>query len=68
MNSSPGRRGVALAGALIFTTRGVPDSDRRRVLHTLADQGLLPIEPLSDAARVEVTKWRLPGALSLIHI
>jgi hypothetical protein len=51
-----------LAGALTFTTRGVPGSDRRRVLHTLADQGLLPIEPLSDAARVEVTKWRLPGA------
>jgi AraC-like DNA-binding protein len=51
-----------LAGALTFTTRGVPGSDRRRVLHTLADLGLLPIEPLSDAARVEVTKWRLPGA------
>ena len=51
------------AGALTFTTRGVPVvPDRRRVLHTLADQGLLPIEPLSDAARVEVTKWRLPGA------
>jgi len=51
-----------LAGALTFTTRGVPGSDRRRVLHALADRGLLPIEPLSDAARVEVTKWRLPGA------
>ena len=51
-----------MAGALTFTTRGVPGSDRRRVLHTLADQGLLPIEPLSDAARAEVTKWRLPGA------
>ena len=51
-----------MAGALTFTTRGVPGSDRRRVLHALADRGLLPIEPLSDAARVEVTKWRLPGA------
>lgn len=51
-----------MAGALTFTTRGVPGSDRRRVLHALADRGLLPIEPLSDAARVEVTKWWLPGA------
>jgi AraC-like DNA-binding protein len=48
---------------LIFTTRGVPEPSRRRVLHTLCEQGLLPVEPLRDAVpRVELVKWRLPGA------
>jgi AraC-like DNA-binding protein len=51
-----------LAGVLTFTTCGVPMADRGRVLRTLADQGLLGIEPISPAPRVEVTKWRLPGA------
>ena len=51
-----------MVGALTFTTCGVPMADRRRVLHTLAELGLLPVEPLSEAPRVEVTKWRLPGA------
>src|SRR4051794_10288475 len=48
---------------LIFITRGVPEPSRRRVLHTLREQGLLPVEPLRDAVpRVELIKWRLPGA------
>jgi AraC-like DNA-binding protein len=48
---------------LIFTTLGVPEPSRRRVLHTLREQGLLPVEPLRDAVpRVELVKWRLPGA------
>jgi AraC-like DNA-binding protein len=51
-----------LAAALTFTTRGVAVPDRRRVLRTLAEQGLLPIEPLSSAPTVEIVKWRLPGA------
>jgi AraC-like DNA-binding protein len=51
-----------LAGALTFTTRGVAAADRRRVLHTLAERGVLPIEPLSAASSIELVKWRLPGA------
>ena len=51
-----------MVGALTFTTCGVPAADRRRVLHTLAESGLLPVEPLSEAPRVDVTKWRFPGA------
>jgi AraC-like DNA-binding protein len=36
---------------------------RVRALRSLREQGLLPIEPLPDAAaHVELVKWRLPGA------
>jgi AraC-like DNA-binding protein len=51
-----------VADALTFSTRGIAVPQRRRVLHTLAEQGLLPIEPLSAAPSVELVKWRLPGA------
>ena len=51
-----------MAGALTFTTRGVAVPERRGVLHALAEQGLLPIEPLSATPSVELVKWWLPGA------
>lgn len=51
-----------MADALAFTTRGVAEPDRRRLLYTLVEQGVLPIEPLAPAPSVELVKWRLPGA------
>jgi AraC-like DNA-binding protein len=51
-----------LTAALTFTTRGVAAPERRRVLHALVEQGLLPIEHLSRVPSVELVKWRLPGA------
>ncbi|HSS91914.1 MAG TPA: hypothetical protein VLL69_21585, partial [Streptosporangiaceae bacterium] len=48
---------------LTFTTRGIPAPSRRRALHELSEQGLLPVVPLPDSApRVDLVKWRLPGA------
>jgi AraC-like DNA-binding protein len=48
---------------LRFTTRGIPEPSRRRALHELSEQGLLPVVPLPDCApRVDLVKWRLPGA------
>jgi len=50
------------ATPLTSTTRGVPPPSRQRLLHTLSEQGLLPLEPLPDSApRVDLVKWRLPG-------
>src|SRR5215475_9951613 len=49
--------------ALRFTTRDVPVPSRRRALHELREQGLLPLEPLTGCTPcVDVVKWRLPGA------
>jgi AraC-like DNA-binding protein len=49
--------------ALRFTTRGVPVPSRRRALYELRERGLLPLEPLTGCApRVDLVKWRLPGA------
>jgi AraC-like DNA-binding protein len=50
--------------SLTFTTRRVPAPSRRAVLHTLVEQGLLPVEPLAGhaAPEVDLVKWRLPGA------
>ena len=48
---------------LRFTTRDIPVPSRRRALYELREQGLLPLEPLPDCApRVDLLKWRLPGA------
>jgi AraC-like DNA-binding protein len=51
---------------LTFTTRNLPPPSRRRALHELSEQGLLPIVPLPDSPpRVDLVKWRLPGAAVL---
>jgi AraC-like DNA-binding protein len=48
---------------LRFTTRDIPVQSRRQALYGLREQGLLPLEPLPDcASRVDLLKWRLPGA------
>jgi AraC-like DNA-binding protein len=48
---------------LRFTTSDVPVPSRRRALHELREHGLLPLEPLPDCSpRVDLVKWRLPGA------
>jgi len=48
---------------LAFTTRDIPGPSRRRALHNLIDQGLLPVEPLAHhIPEVDLVKWRLPGA------
>src|SRR6516225_2358962 len=48
---------------LTFTTRSIPRPSRRRALHELSEQGLLPVVPLPDCApRVDLVKWWLPGA------
>jgi AraC-like DNA-binding protein len=48
---------------LTFSTRGLAVASRRRALRRLREQGLLPVEPLSDAApHVDLVKWHLPGA------
>jgi hypothetical protein len=47
---------------LRFNIRDVPVPSRRRALHELREQGLLPIEPLKGCApHVDLVKWRLPG-------
>ena len=47
---------------LRFNIRDVPVPSRRRALHELREQGLLPIEPLKGRApHVDLVKWRLPG-------
>jgi len=47
---------------LRFNIRDVPVSSRRRALHELREQGLLPIEPLKGCApHVDLVKWRLSG-------
>jgi AraC-like DNA-binding protein len=59
---------MAMAGAtgpgpLRFTTRDIPVPSRRRALHELREQGLLPLEPLPGCTpRVDLLKWHLPGA------
>ena len=51
------------APPLRFTTRDIPAPSRRKALNELRGRGLLPLEPLSGCApRVELVKWRLPGA------
>jgi len=48
---------------LRFSTREVPVPSRRNALNELRAQGLLPLEPLPDCSpRVDLLKWRLPGA------
>jgi len=54
---------VPPAAPLRFTTRGIPEPSRRRALYELSEQGLLPVVPLPDCVpRVDLVKWRLPGA------
>lgn len=54
---------AAAGSALRFTTRDVPVPSRRRALYELREQGLLPLQPLPGCApRVDLLKWRLPGA------
>jgi len=51
---------------LAFSTRNLPPRSRRRALHELSEQGLLPVVPLTDGApRVDLVKWWLPGAAVL---
>ena len=51
------------APPLRFTTRDIPAPSRRKALYELRGQGLLPIEPLPGRSpRVDLVKWRLPGA------
>ena len=48
---------------LTFTTRTIPPAGRSRVLATLAERGLLPVEPLpGHTPSVGLHKWRLPRA------
>jgi hypothetical protein len=48
---------------LTFSTRHLPPPSRHRALHELSEQGLLPVVPLADRApRVDLVKYRLPGA------
>jgi AraC-like DNA-binding protein len=48
---------------LAFTTRGVAVPSRQRALRALAEHGLLPVVPLDGhLPRVDLVKWRLPGA------
>ena len=48
---------------LRFTTRDVPVWSRRNALNELRGQGLLPLEPVPGCSpRVDLLKWRLPGA------
>jgi len=56
--------GTADASPLLrFTTRTCPPSARRRSLHELAEQGLLPVRPLTGRPlHVDLVKARLPGA------
>jgi AraC-like DNA-binding protein len=54
---------ISTTARLAFTTRDIPRPSRRRALHTLIDQGLLPVEPLAQhTPEVDLVKWRLPGA------
>jgi AraC-like DNA-binding protein len=51
------------ASPLRFTTRDLPVPSRRAALYELREQGLLPLEPLPGCSpRVDLLKWRLPGA------
>jgi AraC-like DNA-binding protein len=48
---------------LTFSTRHLPPPSRHRALHELSERGLLPVVPLADGTpRVDLVKWRLPGA------
>jgi AraC-like DNA-binding protein len=48
---------------LTFSTRNLPPPSRYRALHELSERGLLPVVPLADRTpRVDLVKWRLPGA------
>lgn len=51
------------APPLRFTTRDIPAPSRRAALNELRGRGLLPVEPLAGCSpRVDLVKWRLPGA------
>ena len=51
------------APPLRFSTRDIPAPSRRKALHELRSQGLLPLEPLPGCSpHVDLVKWRLPGA------
>jgi hypothetical protein len=44
-------------------TRHLPQPSRHRALRELSERGLLPVVPLADRTpRVDLVKWRLPGA------
>jgi AraC-like DNA-binding protein len=48
---------------LTFSTRHLPQPSRHRALRELSERGLLPVVPLADRTpRVDLVKWRLPGA------
>ncbi len=48
---------------LRFSTHELPVPSRRNALNELRGHGLLPLEPLpGDSPRVDLHKWRLPGA------
>lgn len=54
------------AAPLRFTTRDIPAPSRRTALNELRGRGLLPVEPLAGCSpRVDLVKWRLPGACVL---
>ena len=54
---------VGAPASLRFSTREVFGPERRRAVHTLLEQGLLPVEPLPERMpAVELVKWRLPCA------
>ena len=45
-----------------FSTDGLPQYDRYKVVLELRERGILPIEPLPDrTVHVDITKWFLPG-------
>jgi AraC-like DNA-binding protein len=54
---------ISTTAPLAFTTRDIPEPARRRALHALIDQGLLPVEPLAHhTPEVDLVKWQLPDA------
>jgi len=44
-----------------FSISDVPASKRANAVCELRERGILPIEPLSDNLRLDITKWTLPG-------
>jgi AraC-like DNA-binding protein len=44
-----------------FSINDIPASKRANAVCELRERGILPIEPLSDNLRLDITKWTLPG-------
>jgi AraC-like DNA-binding protein len=52
-----------LTGSFRFSTAGIPVQQRRRLVGSLRERGLLPIEPLQDdVVTLNIAKRFLPGA------